>query len=208
MKLNKASAFMAAIFCSVFSSAFPINTDGNVQSDVEEYRFRTSTALNVNFFDISFLESETTQLDHKYYLSVSNVKYNQKSKALQMVSRFFIDDLEDVLNERMDKKVTLGNADGLEDLKPILNRYISNRLRVKVDGSSVEPNVIGAEYDADQIIVYIELPVANQPKSVEVSYKALFELFPDQKNLVHFKIGDKRKSLLNSMDTPTDRVNF
>jgi len=41
---------------------------------------------------------------HKYYLSVSNVSYSTKAKALQMVSRYFIDDLEDVLNERMEKR--------------------------------------------------------------------------------------------------------
>lgn len=157
---------------------------------------------------VRFRESVTNQSLHKYYLSVSNVKYSSKAKALQMTSRFFIDDLEDVLNERLDTKMSLGNPEGLEDLKPILDRYISKRLNVTADGTALSSRVIGAEYDVDQIVIYVEMPVAKQPKTVGVSYKALFELFPEQKNLVHFKIGDSRKSLLNSMDTPIDRVNF
>ncbi|PRP68041.1 DUF6702 family protein [Nonlabens agnitus] len=193
MKLTKVAVIITVLFGALASTASTIKEAFDLPIVVEGSRFR---------------ESELIQQYHKYYLSVSNVKYNEKSKALQMVSRFFIDDLEDVLNERMDKKVTLGNPDGLEELKPILNRYINSRLRVKADGTTTDPTVIGAEYDADQIIIYIELPAAKQPKTVEVSYKALFELFPEQKNLVHFKMGSQRKSLLNSMDTPTDRVNF
>lgn len=157
--------------------------------------------------EVRFRES-VKPIAHKYYLSVSNVSYSSKAKALQMVSRYFIDDLEDVLNERLDTKITLGNEAGLADLKPILDRYFSKRITVKVDGKESVPTVLGAEYDVDQIIIYIEVPVAKTPNEVELSNKALFELFPEQKNLTHFKINNQRKSLLNSADTPIDRVKF
>ena len=39
---------------------------------------------------------------HKYYLSVMDLEYNEDAKAVQMVTRIFYDDLEDVLNERYD----------------------------------------------------------------------------------------------------------
>lgn len=155
----------------------------------------------------SLRESETV-LPHKYYLSVSNVTYSPKAKALQMISRYFIDDLEDVLNERLDERIQLGNADGLPKLKPILDRYFSNRIRIKVDGKEAVPTVIGAEYDVDQIVVYLEIPASTSPENIEISNKSLFELFPDQKNLTHFKINNQRKSLLNSGDTPIESVKF
>ncbi len=167
---------------------------GGVAIEGEGVRFRESVIPQNQF--------------HKYYLSVSNVTYSKKANALQMISRFFIDDLEDVLNERLSQKVTLGNPEGLEELKPILDRYISKRLTATVDGQDVVPVVLGAEYDNDQIIVYIEMPSLQQPQQVEMSYKALFELFPDQKNLVHFKIAGQRKSLLNTRETPIERVKF
>ena len=157
--------------------------------------------------EIRFRESELNQF-HKYYLSVSNVTYSSKAKALQMVSRYFIDDLEDVLNERLDQKITLGNAKDLQELKPILDRYFSKRMVVSVDGKMAIPKVLGAEYDSDQIKIYIEIPAAVSPNTVELSNKAMFELFPEQKNLTHFKINEERKSILNSADTPVDRVKF
>ena len=199
------------IFCFISVAAMTsfslLAGNNDVTGDVEEVRFRESESKTITAASSDHLENEQTEL-HKYYLSVSNVKYSAKAAALQMTSRFFIDDLEDVLNERLDKKMSLGNPDGLADLKPILNRYISKRLNVTIDSKNVEPVVIGAEYDADQIIIYIEMPTAQRPKNVEMSYKALFELFPEQKNLIHFKIADSRKSILNSRDIPQDRVNF
>ena len=161
--------------------------------DGEEFRFRESV-IPTDY--------------HKYYLSVSNVKYSPKAKALQMTSRFFVDDLQDVLTARFNRKVAVGNSMELKELLPVLQQYLSKRLDMKVDGSHKEPVVIGAEYDADQIIIYLEIPSMQQPKEIQVSFKALFELFPEQKNLIHFKIGDQRKSLLSSVNTPIDQVNF
>ncbi len=169
----------------------------------------TASSMARGCDEVRFRESVLpTTAAHKYYLSVTNVTYNQKVGALQMISRFFIDDLEDVLNERLNKKLTLGNPNELDSLTPILNSYLGKRLVAKVNGKQVTPQVLGAEYDNDQMVIYIELPADQQPKTIEMSYKALFELFPDQKNLVHFKIDGKRKSLLNSMDTPVEQVKF
>ena len=39
---------------------------------------------------------------HKFYVSVTNVTYSEKNEALQITSRVFIDDLEEVLKERYD----------------------------------------------------------------------------------------------------------
>ncbi|WP_194850251.1 DUF6702 family protein [Nonlabens antarcticus] len=168
---------------------------------------QVATSISTNPDAIPHVKNECIDF-HKYYLSVSNVTYSQKAKALQMISRYFIDDLEDVLNERLEKRLQLGNADDLPELKPILERYFSNRIRIKVDGKESIPTVIGAEYDVDQIVVYLEIPADMLPKSIEISNKSLIELFPDQKNLTHFKINNQRKSLLNSRDTPTDSVKF
>ncbi|AZQ42858.1 DUF6702 family protein [Nonlabens ponticola] len=166
-----------------------------------------STHEDVDLLELRFRESINTT-DHKYYLSVSNVAYSEKAGALQMVSRFFIDDFQDVLEARTGTEVILGNPETLPSQLALFQKYIPKRLTASIDGKDIDPKVIGAEYDADQILLYIELPVAREPNTVELSYKALFELFPDQKNLVHFKLHDKRKSLLNSKDTPVDQVKF
>ncbi len=37
---------------------------------------------------------------HKFYVSVTNISYSEKDRALQITSRIFIDDFEQVLLER------------------------------------------------------------------------------------------------------------
>lgn len=145
---------------------------------------------------------------HKYYVSVSNMKYNAEAQSLQMTTRFFIDDFEDVLTARADRSVSLGDASQLDDLKPRIARYLEKKLVVKIDDRTQEINYLGAEYEGDQIILYIEIPVAQQPAAIEMSFTAFIELFEDQKNLVHCNINGKRKTLLMHINKKTDSVKF
>ena len=39
-------------------------------------------------------------LMHKFYVSVTNIQYSEEDNSLQITSRIFIDDLENVLEER------------------------------------------------------------------------------------------------------------
>ncbi len=149
-----------------------------------------------------------TSVDHKYYVSVSNMKYNAEAKSLQMTTRFFIDDFEDILSAREEREISLGNSSELKDLKPVITGYLLNKLQIKTDDVSQDIDFLGAEYEADQIILYIEIPVEQQPREIEMSFTAFFELFEDQKNLVHCKIGDKRKTLLMHSNKKTDSVKF
>ena len=145
---------------------------------------------------------------HKYYISVSNASYNASAKSVQMISRFFIDDMEDVLNARLNQPVVLGETSQLDELKPILDAYLQKKLQVELDGKKVTPQFLGAEYEADQIVLYIELPSETAPKQVSMTFTALLELFTDQKNLVHLDIDGKRKTLLMKNNKSTDSVKF
>ncbi|GAK88713.1 hypothetical protein JCM19297_3226 [Nonlabens ulvanivorans] len=160
--------------------------------DVEELRFRESV----------------TNTAHKYYLSVSNVKYNSKGGALQMTSRFFIDDLEDVLSARADKSVVLTEKGSLEIHKSLIGDYFKSRLRVKVDGELILIEYLGAEVENDQLVLYIEIPVNQEPSEIEMRFTALMELFEDQKNMVHLKIKGERKTLLMIAKKKIDSVKF
>ena len=44
---------------------------------------------------------------HKYYLSVTDVVYDEQEKSIQMISRLFYDDLEAVLQERYDETIVV-----------------------------------------------------------------------------------------------------
>lgn len=146
--------------------------------------------------------------NHKYYVSVSNVKYSPKAKSLQMVTRFFIDDLQEVLNARNLTPVTLGVKEEIQEHYPIIQRYLNTKLSITTNKQELKPQLIGAEYENDQIVLYVEFATGSAPTNLEMTFGAFFELFEDQKNLVHFKINGQRRTLVLERDKPTDRVKF
>jgi hypothetical protein len=158
--------------------------------------------------DVScFNENENNEL-HKYYISVSNATYSKSAKSVQMVTRFFIDDMEDVLNSRVENPIVLGDKSTIEEVYPLLKSYIAKKLEVQINGVNSIPSFIGAEYESDQIVLYIELPSPKIPKVINMRFNAFIELFEEQKNLVHMKINGVRRSLLMDKNKLTDTVKF
>ncbi|MEN8817368.1 MAG: DUF6702 family protein [Nonlabens sp.] len=156
---------------------------------------------------LRFRESEKNNL-HKYYISVSNATYSKRAKSIQMVTRFFIDDLEDVLNARIQNPIELGDVATIQDIYPHLKSYLAKKLEVKINGVESVPDFLGAEYEGDQIVLYIELPSEKVPNSVSMKFTAFLELFEEQKNMVHMKINGKRRTLLMDKNKSNDSVKF
>ncbi|MCP4976519.1 MAG: hypothetical protein GY931_10195 [Maribacter sp.] len=135
---------------------------------------------------------------HKFYVSVTNISYSEKDQALQITSRIFIDDFEQVLLERYGVETQL-STDSESDLA---NKYIEKYLRTKfllfVDGKQRPYNFLGKKYDNDIMICYLEIPKVDidQIKSLEVQNELLTDLFDEQQNVVHFKIKGKKKSFV------------
>lgn len=154
-----------------------------------------------------FRESENNYL-HKYYISVSNATYSKEAKSVQMITRFFIDDLEDVINARISNPIKLGDKSTIQDVYPYLKDYLNKKLQVKIDGKNTIPNFLGAEYESDQIVLYIEIPAEDVPEEITMKFNAFIELFEEQKNLVHLKINGKRKTMLFDINKSTDSVKF
>lgn len=186
--------FKIVLLLSVLSlSLSSFSLDSTSEKEVEISRFR---------------ESENNNDLHKYYISVSNVTYSESAKSLQMITRFFIDDLEDVLNSRIETPVVLGDDATIQDLYPLIKSYLDKKLEVKINDQVSKINFLGAEYEGDQIALYIEIPTLKEPKEVSMKFNAFLELFEEQKNLVHLKINGERRTLLMDKNKGADTVKF
>jgi len=103
---------------------------------------------------------------HKFYLSVTNIEYSEKSKALQITSRVFIDDLEALLLERYDFK---GNYDFI--------------------GKKYEDDLIICYIEVPEL----EL---SEHSSLTIQNDVLTDMFKEQQNIVHLKINNQKKSFV------------
>jgi len=133
---------------------------------------------------------------HPIHLSVTEITYSEKDKALQIASRIFIDDLElSLQNELKDDELNILNPENGSTTDKLVSAYVLNHLKMKVDNKSQTLKYLGHEVEDVAIICYIEIPNIKKFKAIEVMNNVIMETHSDQSNLVHFTYKDKVKSV-------------
>ena len=135
---------------------------------------------------------------HKFYVSVTNISYSEKDGALQITSRIFIDDFEQVLLERYGIEAHLATDSETALVDEYIEKYLKTKFLMFVDGEQRKYKVLGKKYDNDIMICYLEIPEIHieKIKSIAVQNELLTDLFDEQQNVVHFKIEGKKKSFV------------
>lgn len=164
-------------------------------------RFKIVLLLSVfSFFSFKSL--------HKYYISVTQVEFVKDKKSVQIISRVFIDDLENALRYDYDKTITLDEANEAESVNGYLEKYINTNLKVSINKRHVPFQFVGKEYDGDIVRFYLEVIDIQSIDSFEVSNKLLFDVCPDQQNIVKTKINSKQKSFILTNKNSSALLNF
>ena len=133
---------------------------------------------------------------HKFYISVTNVDYSEKDKAVQIITRIFVNDMNAVLTERYGVETKLGTDRETKVDSEYLEKYLRAKFVVEINGKTVPYNLIGKKYDTDMIILYLEVPKIELKNlsNIAVENEILTDLYDEQQNVVHFKIDGKKKS--------------
>ncbi|MFO8146328.1 MAG: DUF6702 family protein [Gillisia sp.] len=145
---------------------------------------------------------------HKFYVSVTEIEYNEEVQSLQIISRIFTDDLEALLQERYDPTIKLLSSGDEGAVKANLKKYLGQKFRVQVNGKPYEVNYLGKEYEDDMTLLYLEVPNVSSVKSVKIKNAILTDLFPEQKNLVHVELKGTTKSLILTGERDEDKLIF
>lgn len=145
---------------------------------------------------------------HKYYLSVTDIAYDQDEKSVQMITRLFYDDLEAVLQERYDETIVVDATANQEKLDVYLNKYLQKKLVITINGEEREFQFLGKEYEDDYVVCYMEITDVESVNAFAVDNQLLMDLFPDQKNMVHTTIGNNKKSFLLTMGNAKGLLKF
>lgn len=139
---------------------------------------------------------------HKFYVSVTEVAYVNEKKSVQIITRIFIDDLENALRQHYSKHLTFAPENEAEEVEFYLERYLKDKISIQINDKIVAVKYVGREYDNDIVFCYLEITDVKEIKSFQISNKVLFESFDDQQNIVKLKINDQNKSviLINQSD--------
>ncbi len=145
---------------------------------------------------------------HKFYVSTTKIEYAQEEQSLQIINKLFIDDIEDVLQERYSDEIRLGAEGETPKDAELLKNYIMQKLIIEVNGSPVVLNYIGHEYNNEEVKTYLEVNNISELKTITIENKMLTEVFEDQQNIINVKKQKRRRSLMLDKDNPKGVLNF
>jgi len=156
---------------------------------------------------ILFLFTSSSE-KHEYYVSVTEIKYEKAQQSLQIVSQIFINDFEKLLRERYDESISLEPDSDSKIIENYMQRYLSNKLKIKVNGVALNFKFIGKEYKDDITYCYLEIENISEVRSLEVANRVLFDILPEQQNIVRLKLLNKNRSFLLLPDKDSCMLNF
>jgi hypothetical protein len=146
---------------------------------------------------------------HPIHISVTEINYSEKDKALQITSRIFIDDLElAVRAQRKEPELDLIEPKGGLTTEQLVSDYVLKHMVVKLDGKVQKMNFLGMELDEPALVCYIEIENVKKVKSLEVKSDFIMEIHDDQSNIVHVTYKGPVKSLRLLRSNPVGTFNF
>jgi hypothetical protein len=160
------------------------------------------------FLLLLFVGFSSFNTNHKFYVSVTEIEYNEKAHSLQIISRVFIDDFEKLLQSRYDGSIHLTKNGDSEKVTDFIKKYLDQKMEVELDGKPYKLNYIGKEYENDLLLFYLEIPDVPEFKKIGIKNAILIDMFSEQKNLVHVEYKGETKSLILTNGKDEDLLNF
>ena len=166
--------------------------------------------MRFRFFliSIAFIPFLSFTLMHKYYVSVTQIDYIKKEKSIQITSRIFIDDFENMLKERYDDSIILEEGEDTAAVDLYIRRYLDEKIKIKINGEDINFTFIGKAYDHNIMRCYMEIKDVESVSTIGVTNQVLFDLYTEQQNLIKLNVNSKQKSCLLSFRNDKALLDF
>lgn len=145
---------------------------------------------------------------HPFYVSVTEIEYNQKQKVVQVSVRIFFDDFETALNQRYKSNINILKPKDRTKVDEMIAAYINTHLKINANDRLLNLKYIGYEIQEDAAWCYFESGSLAQAQRFNIQNDLLFEQHKSQINMIHVIVDGKRKS--TKLDNPQSKasINF
>jgi hypothetical protein len=144
-------------------------------------------------------------LPHPFFVSVTEIEYNEAEKTIEISCKVFTDDFEKALVKANNTVVDIYKPKDKALLEKQISDYIRKHLQLKVDGKPLNLQYVGYEIEDQSTLSYYQAnQVASVPKKIEIDNSIFFESIEKQISIIHVIIKGQRKSTkLDYPDTHT-----
>lgn len=162
--------------------------------------------MQLNYILMFFLGWKV--LFHPFYISLTEIRYNNTNQSLEIAQKIFWDDLEVALGDKYKTKVDFLNTQNKAVLEEMVKDYLLEKNRIKVNGQVVSISYLGYEIEEEAAWFYLEATNVPLPKLVEIKNEVLIQNFDGQQNIINFYLDKKPKSLILYRDNETGKLAF
>lgn len=165
--------------------------------------------MTFSFGSVSILYYIVLSSFHPLHVSVTEIEFDEKDKALEIMMRVFIDDTELTMSNRY-RQPTLDilNPKGDLTVDRMMADYLKDHFKISLDSKAQTLNYLGHEKDGDVFILYIEVPQVKKWKTIQVMNDVFMETHEDQSNLVHVTVRKQVKSMRLTKGASVDKLVF
>jgi hypothetical protein len=162
-----------------------------------------------SFSMVSFVQCMVfASLLHPLHISVTEIEYDEKDKALEIMMRVFVDDLEVTMKDRLKQpELDILSPKGIT-VDQMMIDYLNEHFQLSLDNKLQKIKYLGHEREDEAFIFYVEVSNVKKWKTIQVMNNIIMEVFEDQSNLVHVTVKGKVKSLRLIKDKPQDKLTF
>ncbi|MCK5425030.1 MAG: hypothetical protein KAI89_06630 [Emcibacter sp.] len=142
---------------------------------------------------------------HRFYASFTQIDMRDSKQTIEVVHRLVTHDVEDLLRAK------LGNSSSLTDaeIELILKEFVeSNFALFNNEGKRLPLNWVAMEYKTDNVRIYQEAPLPDDPSELTIINRLFMALFSDQKNTVNVEWNDKIHTRIFIKGNEQQRVSF
>ena len=147
------------------------------------------------FFGLLFLTLTSFSV-HKFYVALYQVNYAPEKKMLQITTRLFIDDLNNALEKKYQKKINLGSEKETEEDLNLFKKYFAEKFSVKVNGQTKTLLFLSKEMEGDVLICYFSIKDIHKINTLEIYNSVITDNISEQQNIMHFNVSGVKNTLL------------
>ena len=138
-------------------------------------------------------------INHKYYVSTSLFNFTE-SNSVEITVRIFKDDLSSLMEGKYSNEYNSNSDLDSPLIQSKIREYLETNISIYFDNIKYHPKYLGTENKKDLIVCYLELEKIPISNIIKLENKILFELFLDQKNIIHVKKNNNKQSFILTKD--------
>ncbi len=147
-----------------------------------------------------------TSAKHPFFISVTNIQHDVKSKSLKISCKLFTNDFEEALRKINKTKIDLINGQNKAELNKYIETYLKTHLSIKANNKSVIFNLIGFEHESDVVWCYLESKNISTLKILQIDNSLLYDFIKEQINICEVEVAGQTKSL--KVSNPEKQMKF